>query len=79
MHLLLHHPCSDVDKLRVKPRNFKFNPVRGWLGGTMTEKVEGWKCTVYEATGKVGVLHVLHVPHVLRVAVECSMYECVLM
>ncbi|KAF6263147.1 GPCR-chaperone-domain-containing protein [Scenedesmus sp. NREL 46B-D3] len=43
----------DVDKLRVKPRNFKFTPVRGWLGGNMTEKVEGWRCTVFEATGKV--------------------------
>jgi hypothetical protein len=52
--LLPHHACRDVDKLRVKPRNFKFSPVRAWLGGTMTEKVEGWKCAVYEATGKVG-------------------------
>jgi hypothetical protein len=51
---------SDVDKLRVKPRQFKFTPVRGWLGGNMTEKVEGWKCTVYEATGKVRLLWGLH-------------------
>lgn len=43
----------DTEKLRLKPRNFKFAPVKGWLGGDMTEKVEGWKCTVYEATGKV--------------------------
>lgn len=46
-------PCSDVGKTRLKPRNFKFAPVRAWLGGNMTEKVEGWRCTVYEATGKV--------------------------
>jgi hypothetical protein len=69
--LLLHFCCSDVDKLRVKPRNFKFSAVRGWLGGTMTEKVEGWKCTVYEATGKVGVLHGLRVPHASHVLHVC--------
>ncbi|WIA08298.1 hypothetical protein OEZ85_007741 [Tetradesmus obliquus] len=43
----------DVDKLRMKPRQFKFTPVRGWLGGALTEKVEGWKCAVYEAAGKL--------------------------
>jgi hypothetical protein len=42
-----------MEKLRLKPRNFKFAPLKGWLGGDMTEKVEGWKCTVYEAAGKV--------------------------
>jgi hypothetical protein len=45
--------CRDMEKLRLKPRNFKFAPLKGWLGGDMTEKVEGWKCTVYEAAGKV--------------------------
>lgn len=43
-----------MEKLRLKPRNFQFAPVKGWLGGDLTEKVEGWKCTVYEAAGKVG-------------------------
>lgn len=46
---------SDMEKLRLKPRNFKFAPVKGWLGGDQSEKVEGWKCTVYEAAGKVRV------------------------
>jgi hypothetical protein len=45
---------SDIDKLRLKPRNFRFAPLKSWLGGDLTEKVEGWKCVVYEATGKVG-------------------------
>jgi hypothetical protein len=48
------YTCSDMEKLRLKPRNFQFAPVKGWLGGDLTEKVEGWKCTVYEAAGKVG-------------------------
>lgn len=37
----------------MKLRDMKFAPVKSWLGGNMTEKVEGWKCTVYEAAGKV--------------------------
>lgn len=45
-----------MEKVRLKPRNFKFAPVRGWLGGEATERVEGWKCTVYEAAGKVSLL-----------------------
>lgn len=46
----------DVDKQRFKPRGFKFAPLKGWLGGEVREKVEGWQCRVYEATGKlVGV------------------------
>ncbi|KAF8072507.1 ankrd13c [Scenedesmus sp. PABB004] len=43
----------DVGKTRLKPREFKFAPVKGWLGGVATERVEGWSCTVYEATGKL--------------------------
>lgn len=54
---------SDMEKLRLKPRNFKFAPVKGWLGGDLTEKVEGWKCTVYEAAGKVRVSSILGLTH----------------
>lgn len=46
-------PRSGVGKGRLKIRDLDFTPVRSWLGGDMTEKVEGWKCTVYEAAGKV--------------------------
>eukprot|EP00775_Hariotina_reticulata_P002921 gene2921-3208_t len=52
----------DVDKVRLKPRNFTFAPVRGWLGGPFTEKVEGWRCQVYEATGKKPQLKVNLLP-----------------
>ena len=46
----------DVDKQRFKVRGFRFEPLRGWLGGEVREKVEGWACRVYEAAGKlVGV------------------------
>lgn len=46
----------DVDKQRFKARGFQFAPLKGWLGGEVREKVEGWQCRVYEAAGKmVGV------------------------
>lgn len=37
-------PPSDVDKQRFKARGFSFAPLRGWLGGEMRERVEGWAC-----------------------------------
>jgi hypothetical protein len=46
----------DVDKQRFKARGFTFAPLRGWLGGDIKERIEGWSCRVYEAAGKlVGV------------------------
>jgi hypothetical protein len=49
-------PRSDVDKQRFKARGFTFAPIRGWLGGEVKERIEGWPCRVYEAAGKlVGV------------------------
>lgn len=45
-----------MDKQRFKPRGFKFAPLRGWLGGELRERVDGWDTAVYEAAGKlVGV------------------------
>ena len=46
----LHHR-SDVDKQRFKARGFAFRPARGWLGGEQRERVDGWDCAVYEASG----------------------------
>lgn len=37
--------------------DFKFKPVTGWLTKEVKEKVEGWKCKLYEASGE-GVRHV---------------------
>lgn len=31
----------------------RFKPVKGWLGGVLSEKIEGWNTKVYEASGKM--------------------------
>lgn len=72
----------DMEKLRLKPRGFKFAPVKGWLGGDQTEKVEGWKCTIYEAAGKVGGCACCQVgigrPQWALLGVNSASYQCVL-
>ena len=35
-------------KTKVKSSDFRFKPVRGWLGGDLTEMVGGWKTRVFE-------------------------------
>ena len=35
-------------KSKVKSTEFRFKPVKGWLGGETTEKVGGWKARIYE-------------------------------
>lgn len=42
-----------AEKTKFRPSDFHFKPVRGWLGGDSTERIEGWKTRVYEATGKM--------------------------
>lgn len=41
------------NKTKMKATEFRFKPVRGWLGGEQTETIEGWHTKVYEATGKM--------------------------
>ena len=35
-------------KTKVKSSEFRFKPVKGWLGGEYTEKLGGWKARVFE-------------------------------
>ncbi len=35
-------------KTKVKSSEFRFKPVKGWLGGEYTEKLEGWRARVFE-------------------------------
>ena len=35
-------------KSKIKSSEFRFKPVKGWLGGDATEKVGGWKTRVFE-------------------------------
>lgn len=44
--------------MRLKAREFKFSPVKGWLGRNLVEKVEGWQCQVYEAAGKMATISI---------------------
>lgn len=40
-------------KVKLKSSDFKFKPVKAWLGGDVTERIEGWRTRLYEATGKM--------------------------
>eukprot|EP00884_Botryococcus_braunii_P006876 jgi/Botrbrau1/1618/Bobra.0185s0033.1 len=40
-------------KTKLKSSEFRFLPVKGWLGGEATERIEGWRTRLYEATGKM--------------------------
>lgn len=40
-------------KTKMKASEFRFKPVRGWLGGEQAETIEGWKTKVFEANGKL--------------------------
>ena len=40
--------AEGVAKTKVKTSDFRFKPVKGWLGGEVTEKQSGWKTRVYE-------------------------------
>lgn len=37
-------------KSAIKSSEFRFKPVRGWLGSDLTEKVGGWKARVFEVS-----------------------------
>ena len=37
-------------KTKVKSSEFRFKPVKGWLGGEYTEKLEGWRARVFEVS-----------------------------
>lgn len=37
-------------KSKIKSSEFRFKPVKGWLGGNSTEKVGGWKTRVFEVS-----------------------------
>ncbi|KAK9816485.1 hypothetical protein WJX72_000874 [[Myrmecia] bisecta] len=40
-------------KSKMKPVEFRFKPAKTWLGNDATERIEGWKTRVFEATGKM--------------------------
>ena len=35
-------------KTKVKASDFRFKPVKGWLGGEYREKLGGWRARVFE-------------------------------
>ncbi len=41
-----------VDRTKVKAAEVRFKPVKGWLGGDMTERVEGWSTKVGGGLGR---------------------------
>jgi hypothetical protein len=47
-----------TSKDKLKSSDFKFTPVKGWLGGDATEKIEGWNTRLYEATGKMKMVNI---------------------
>eukprot|EP00803_Ostreobium_quekettii_P004166 evm.model.scf_1272.2 EVM.evm.TU.scf_1272.2 scf_1272:8841-12435(-) len=40
-------------RTKLRAVDFRFKPVKGWLGGVLSEKIEGWNTKVYEASGKM--------------------------
>ncbi|CAD7700140.1 unnamed protein product [Ostreobium quekettii] len=40
-------------RTKLRAVNFRFKPVKGWAGGVLSEKIEGWTTKVYEASGKM--------------------------
>ena len=42
--------AEGVAKTKVKTSDFRFKPVKGWLGGEVTEKLGGWKTRVFEVS-----------------------------
>ena len=57
-------------RTKVKASEFRFKPVRGWLGGEQTETIEGWKTKVFEATGK------MHAVTTTKVGACCLLCWC---
>ncbi|GMH32202.1 hypothetical protein BSKO_00036 [Bryopsis sp. KO-2023] len=50
--------ADGAGRTKLRAVDFRFKPVKGWLGGETTEKIEGWNTKVYEASGKmVAVTH----------------------
>lgn len=49
-------------KVKLKSSDFKFKPVKAWLGGDVTERIEGWRTRLYEATGKMKTVDIEKVP-----------------
>jgi hypothetical protein len=39
-------------KSRLKASEFRFAPVRSWLGSEVVERTDGWRTRVYEGTGE---------------------------
>ena len=48
-----------LGRTKMKASEFTFARVRGWLGGDLTEKVDGWRTYVYEAAGKMKTVHIV--------------------
>ncbi|PRW33819.1 Ankyrin repeat domain-containing 13C isoform B [Chlorella sorokiniana] len=45
--------AEGAGKVRMVDADVDFQPVKTWLGRQATEKVEGWDCEVYEASGSL--------------------------
>jgi hypothetical protein len=43
---LAHMAGGPVDRTKVKAADVRFKPLKGWFGGDMTERVEGWSTKV---------------------------------
>lgn len=55
----MHEP---VTASRVKLRGFEFKPVKGWFTSELTERLAGWSCRVYEASGTMAAVHRVKAP-----------------
>jgi len=60
-------------KTKLRATEFRFKPVKGWLTSHLTEKIEKWNTTVYEASGKM--IAVTRVKSSLRIPENCTFEE----
>ncbi|PSC68048.1 Ankyrin repeat domain-containing 13C [Micractinium conductrix] len=45
--------ADGASKVRLADADLEFAPLKGWFGGAKKEKIDGWECEVYEASGSL--------------------------
>ncbi|GFR49346.1 hypothetical protein Agub_g11366, partial [Astrephomene gubernaculifera] len=48
---------------KLRSDGFRFKPVSGWLSREVWEKVEGWRCRLYEAAGRLVAVSQYKMPY----------------
>ncbi len=47
-----------LGRTKVKASDFSFARAKSWLGGDLTERIDGWRTYVYEAAGKMKTVNI---------------------